>query len=466
MMTSWEAAAQKALHCIAANASAWVYHTPEDLLEEAMPTRLREEDSGHEFSIRYKSRKLFVEAGTEQSHKATFEAELEPLEGQERRRRPIRVLGLVFRGTVSVMDVMASLGVIMNEERFAKQGICVQSCWHAMVDNPQRTKDMKDALLCPDANWDWVLLCGHSLGGALAQIAALLLHVELQQEQRNMVKRGRQTGNDFKVACVTFAGPTPFAPLRAEQLESSAQGRAQAASLKWLQDHCTNYVNNNDLVPRLLSNVDYVVESLSKCGRLYLCVGPPVPGLKTSLADINPREVAQYLESKTGILSLYRPTATMAFIGHTKGQAEKFAPSSEDCRAALRQRIAEDVRHHGKGLKDHGQNWYSGGLKRALADHDMQVYIEMVYKSLRMHGWSTSKVWGYDLEAWTQDRLHIHLKELGLPLKGNKQDRVNRLRDHYLGHLRRSSHPSPVPTRLGVSTTSSAKRARKDRGPN
>jgi len=314
---------------------------------------------------------------------------------------------------------------------------------------------MKDALDCPDANWDWVVLCGHSLGGALAQIAALLLHVET-----------RQTGNDFKVACITFAAPTPFAPLRAEQLGSSAQGRAQAESLKWLQDHSTNYVNNNDLVPRLLSNVDYVVESLSKCGRLYLCVGPPVPGLKTSLADINPREVAQYLESKTAILNQYRPTATMAFIGHTRGQAEKFAPSSEDCQAALRQRLAEDVRHHGKGLKDHGANWYSGGLKRALADHDMQVHIELVYTSLQMHGWSSSKVWGYDLEAWTKDRLHIHLKELGLPLKGNKQDCVNRLRDHYLGHLRRSSHPSPVPTRLGDSAAGSTKRARKDRGPN
>jgi hypothetical protein len=353
----------------------------------------------------------------------------------------------------------------MNEERFAKQGICVQSCWHAMVANPQRMKDMKAALDCPDGNWDWILLCGHSLGGALAQIAAFLLHVQVRQEQQDMKKRGRHTGNDYKVACITFAGPTPFAPLPAEQL-SSAQARAQAESLKWLQDHCTNYVNNNDLVPRLLSNVDYVVESLSKCGRLYLCLGPPVPGLKTTLADINPREVAKYLESKTAILGLYRPTATMAFIGHTRGQVEKFAPFSEDCRAALRQRAAEDVRHHGKGLKDHGQNWYSGGLKRALADHDMQVYVEMVYKSLRIQGWSFSKVWGYDLEAWTKERLHVHLKELGLPLKGNRQDCVERLQDHYLRHLRHSSHPSPVPTRLGESATGGAKRARKDRGAN
>jgi len=281
-----------------------------------------------------------------------------------------------------------------------------------------------------------------------------------------MLKRGRHSGNDFRVACITFAGPTPFAPLHAEQLESSAQGRTQEETLKWLRDHCTNYVNNNDLVPRLLSNVDFVVESLSKCGRLYLCVGPPVPGLKTSLAEIKPREIAQYLESKTAILNLYRPTATMAFIGHTRGQAAMFNPSSEDCQAALRQRNAEDVRHHGKGLKDHGQNWYSGGLKRALADHDMQVYIEMVYTSLRMHGWSTSKVWGYDLEAWTKDRLLLHLKELGLPVRGNKQDCVNRLQEHYLGHLRRSSHPSPVPRRLGEPASAGSKRARRDRGPN
>ncbi|CAK9077699.1 unnamed protein product [Durusdinium trenchii] len=96
-----------------------------------------------------------------------------------------------------------------------------------------------------------VLLCGHSLGGALAQVTAMLAYQE--------VLRGR-LGSDVarllsRLRCFTLAAPQPFAV--------DPQGDAGKA-LEWMS-HAVNYVNNQDWVPRLPGSVEFLEKAAPGC---------------------------------------------------------------------------------------------------------------------------------------------------------------------------------------------------------
>jgi len=78
-----------------------------------------------------------------------------------------------------------------------------------------------------------LLVTGHSLGGALAQIAAMELFRKAHDSGDTMLQAWLPA-----LACVTFAAPTPFAPA-----ETSAEGAlqaAQSAALHWMRTHAWN----------------------------------------------------------------------------------------------------------------------------------------------------------------------------------------------------------------------------------
>merc|ERR1712137_1322029 len=88
-----------------------------------------------------------------------------------------RVFVVAFRGTVTEQDWMGNLGAIRNEAAFSEFAIDVHSGWHGLLSNEQQVEEMEKALSDEARSGiDCVLFCGHSMGGALAQIAALKLY--------------------------------------------------------------------------------------------------------------------------------------------------------------------------------------------------------------------------------------------------------------------------------------------------
>jgi len=82
---------------------------------------------------------------------------------------------------------------------------------------------------------------GHSLGGALAQIATLMIKIASENDHKEMT---------VPVRCVTFASPMPFARFP-DKVLNSLQKNNRVRVLEWFRSHTVNFINNNDIIPRL-----------------------------------------------------------------------------------------------------------------------------------------------------------------------------------------------------------------------
>lgn len=158
---------------------------------------------------------------------------------------PWKIYILAFRGTVTLQDWVTNLAVPINwDSPLADLGVGVHAGWHAYVSDREKQKQLRDALVKIES--DEILLAGHSLGGALAQIAMLFLWRELHNQERIA----------HHAYCVTFGSPAPFAI--AKPCDEAQRLPEQAKT--WMKERCVNFVNNNDPVPRLPFAPDFVAE--------------------------------------------------------------------------------------------------------------------------------------------------------------------------------------------------------------
>lgn len=215
-----------------------------------------------------------------------------------------RYLALVFRGTLTLPNWIANLGCIPAKDRFARYGIWVHSGFHASISDVRKWEEIKAIITnehetAEGTGFDFKLLvCGHSLGGAIAQVAAFILYDTLDP----------CISSD--VACVTFASPMPFA------LDPRSPNEpVQQRGLKWLSDHCINFVNNNDMVPRLPGNLKFALHY--------------VDCMVQEVADLLPLNDIPIISDILNIdrkafdakgLSFYKHLCRTVFIGHTIGQ--------------------------------------------------------------------------------------------------------------------------------------------------
>ncbi|CAJ1363135.1 unnamed protein product, partial [Effrenium voratum] len=205
-----------ALAALAARAAEWIYEP--DPRQRPLPWVLTlGEQTVH---LRYKQRQLLNRDGTNSVRKATFVATLE-LSGERK-----RVFVLAFQGTSSDKDWLTNLGVERNRRAFARLGLAVHSGWAATIDSDFHFSAMKAGLeeeAKSEGGIDAVLLCGHSLGGAIAQIAAMFLYNEALADEN--LQKWTQC-----LHCYTFGAPTPFSLPEEAELQAEAK-----AALEWMQ---------------------------------------------------------------------------------------------------------------------------------------------------------------------------------------------------------------------------------------
>ncbi|CAK9094369.1 unnamed protein product [Durusdinium trenchii] len=160
----------------------------------------------------------------------------------------MKIYVLAFRGTVDLNDWIKNLGAAVNWSPFADILLGVHSGWHAAVSDQSLHRKLKEALAGLDH--DKILLLGHSLGGALVQIAMAFMWLEATNREsplynNELMKNARG---------ILFGSPAPFVQKERGTVGQRGHNREARA---WMQEHCVNFVNNNDVVPRLPFNLDF-----------------------------------------------------------------------------------------------------------------------------------------------------------------------------------------------------------------
>ncbi|CAK9067516.1 Phosphatidylinositol 4-phosphate 5-kinase 2 (AtPIP5K2) (1-phosphatidylinositol 4-phosphate kinase 2) (Diphosphoinositide kinase 2) (PtdIns(4)P-5-kinase 2) [Durusdinium trenchii] len=227
---------------LAASASYWIYEPT----ERSLPFFLQLGPVNLQISCRVRA--ILEPTREDITQKGTFVASYEDPTTHEQRK----VFVLSFRGSRTAADWAANAAVVPDKQKFKEQGLWVQAGWASLVHVDALVEKFLAALQEEDpSSLHAVLLCGHSLGGALAQVTAMLAYQE--------VLRGR-LGSDVarllsRLRCFTLAAPQPFAV--------DPQGDAGKA-LEWMS-HAVNYVNNQDWVPRLPGSVEFLEKAAPGC---------------------------------------------------------------------------------------------------------------------------------------------------------------------------------------------------------
>ena len=213
------------------------------------------------FAVEYKTIKLVkADIKAQQIQLATL------LATATRDSEQLRWLVLVFRGTSDLQDWIINVAGVIDWDSFRDFNIGVHTGWqHVMSAQPggaiqdpavQFIKRVREFL-----SVDGIIITGHSLGGALAKITALRICVAERREP-HLFNKGFWGFGDRKLKellanakCITFGAPNPFAVSSEPGFEPDTKVRG------WLQTHVLNFVNANDLVPRL-PNYSTFVEKL------------------------------------------------------------------------------------------------------------------------------------------------------------------------------------------------------------
>jgi len=223
---------------------------------------------------------------------------------------------------------------------------------------------MRTAIADEKDHLDEVLFTGHSLGGALAQVACLNAYLD------SLADRPLAAVHD-KLKCVTLAGPHPFAKkdyASDDARLSQAQKSKQAAALAWMAANCLNVCNNDDLVPRLPGVFSYVVDALKRAPRVGLMVGP------YRAANLDIAKILAGLQDGLG-LQRFETTSATVFVGHAEKPGGNRLPPRE-AHLRLKEHRGTDPLHEGV------KNYMSGQVLSKVADHSVLIYVDRVYKTL------------------------------------------------------------------------------------
>eukprot|EP00931_Biecheleriopsis_adriatica_P068212 TRINITY_DN42202_c0_g1_i1.p1 TRINITY_DN42202_c0_g1~~TRINITY_DN42202_c0_g1_i1.p1 ORF type:complete len:368 (-),score=44.48 TRINITY_DN42202_c0_g1_i1:236-1339(-) len=181
------------------------------------------------------------------------------------------ILVLAFRGSTNLEECLTNVSAELNDAAFKNFGLLVHSGWHSATI---RHWDIQDGVgvdfvgmlihhieeelkECPHLQ---LLFCGHSLGGACAQVACLVMHTLARS---GSLSRNLQPLVN-SMMCITFGAPMPFA---LEEHVTASQSIAREQTLQFMAKHCWNYVHNNDPVPRIPSFIDFVDPLLNRALR-------------------------------------------------------------------------------------------------------------------------------------------------------------------------------------------------------
>ena len=155
-----------------------------------------------------------------------------------------KIYVLVFRGSVTLQDWAANLSAPINfDSPLADLLVGVHAGWHAYLSDRLLQEDLRAAIAGIES--DEILLAGHSLGAALAQIVMLFLWRE-HQTNGSPLHNHEHIANHAR--CIGFGGPAPFVEM--ESTNARAKQRRMRARI-WMQETCLNFINNNDPVARL-----------------------------------------------------------------------------------------------------------------------------------------------------------------------------------------------------------------------
>ena len=316
----------RCLHALAANLSWWIYD-PKRSLPRFLDTNY-ELDPVVKVEISYKIRKIIEPTEADMTQKATMVATLSYQNPRTKEMVKKRAFILCFRGTTSASDWLTNLGATPNKQAFKDCGLHVHSGWLSLVHCDNLIESFLEALTEENQSpLDSVLISGHSMGGALAQVTATLAYSYAKKRQPAECSEQKGRIHDLltqamrcllteKLSCVTLAAPQPFADPSQEELLKWTQWRKKAfkETMEWMDRHMVNYVNGNDLVARVPGNLEFVIGMLKNAPWMRVShqfLPAPYVSYTFQAADL-----AQQWKESCKQLKLYRPVGKTVYIGH------------------------------------------------------------------------------------------------------------------------------------------------------
>ena len=170
-----------------------------------------------------------------------------------------RLLIFAFRGSEDLLDWVRNTSLSFDKEVFANEELNTHSGFASAYSDPKEHRVLMETLGKHASTCDGLIFTGHSLGGAVAQVASL----RARQFHQNLSAAGHiprldvlkpvftqlHADEDKKkgvlrlldgTRCITFAAPMPFAP----------KGKASTVRA-WLNEHAVNYCCGTDVAPML-----------------------------------------------------------------------------------------------------------------------------------------------------------------------------------------------------------------------
>jgi len=354
----------------ALTASEWIYGNYKDDAEAKRNLPEVEEfritNSRATCSIEYCMRRIALAGPQLRSQKATLVVALKTPDKLVK-----RFLLLVFRGTVSLMDWTASVGMQPDEMTFYDEGLAVHSGFHNLLGQaiqgvcPSKLmgKELDDTI---QEGVSGMVITGHSLGGALAQIASLKIMLAAMTKKEGLKKEIME-----KPCCVTFAAPSSFKPLQCPDDETKCK---QEEWITQLGKHVHNYVHNNDIVPRLPGHAQFIENVLQQQGSSSaLKSWTGITPMQKVLVDL----FRMFMDALP-VLEGYIHTATTSFIGHAAARDQQFLSPAAAESYILEINSREEVQEDSSMSLAHKPD-----LKSCVGDHDIAKYRKYVERTLR-----------------------------------------------------------------------------------
>ena len=190
-----------------------------------------------------------------------------------------RLLVLAFRGSSDLLDWVRNLATIFNNALLANEGLLVHGGFASAADDPDELRNTLQLLVDGTGvgRCDGLLVTGHSLGGGVAQVSALLLRqlgvrIEASEtpEKDTLKPIFAQIAADARrpqllallggCRSITFEAPMAFA-LKREPTD------AQHAARAWLSAHAINYCCATDPVPHLPRHLGVILEAAATAAK-------------------------------------------------------------------------------------------------------------------------------------------------------------------------------------------------------
>ncbi|CAE7551848.1 PIP5K1 [Symbiodinium natans] len=181
---------QFVLTALAARTAEWIYE-----VKRPLPELLEVHE--RQIRIKYEHRKCFQPSARNPVRMCSMVATWF-LEGSEQDQH--RVFLITFRGTETLRDWMHNFAAGLNQRAFHDQGLHVHMGWSAAIDVNDFVTQLAAGLRQEErrARLDAFLLTGHSLGGALAQVAAMMAYREAPKYNANLYDLLRE-----RLQCIT-----------------------------------------------------------------------------------------------------------------------------------------------------------------------------------------------------------------------------------------------------------------------